>query len=101
MSNKTEWEVVDAEVPPQDTRQTLQQLMKSMLGPWWRWKIAGLFVAAGALLIFFLTVSAIFVLGIMAVALLSIGVNKVRQWVRARPGTAIRERHRHGNPPDL
>ena len=90
MTEKPEWEVVDA--PPQDTRQTLQQLLKNMLGPWWRWKIAGLVVAAGAALIFFLTVTAVFVLGVMAVAVVSIGVAKIRQWLRSKPGSAVRER---------
>ena len=90
MTEKPEWEIVDA--APQDARQTAQQLLKNMLGPWWRWKIAGLVIAAGAALMFFLTISAVFILGVMVVAVLSIGAGKVRQWLRARPGSSIRER---------
>lgn len=93
MTEKTEWEVVDADAPPQDTRQTLQQLMKNMLGPWWRWKVAGVVIAAGAALMFFLTVTAIFILGVMAAAIISIGIGKVRQWLCARPGSAVRRRY--------
>jgi hypothetical protein len=92
MTEKTEWEVVDGDAPPQDRRQTLQQLMKNLLGPWWRWKIAGLATVAGMALIFFLTVTAVFVLGLMAVALFSVGVAKVRQWMHRRAGSAVRER---------
>lgn len=91
MTEKTEWEIVDA--PAQDApRQTPPQFLKHMLGPWWRWKIAGLVVAAGAALMFFLTIAAVFILGVMVVAVLSIGVGKVRQWLRARPGSAVREK---------
>lgn len=93
MTEKTEWEIVDADASPQDTRQTLHQLMKNMLGTWWRWKVAGVAIAAGAALMFFLTVTAIFILGVMAAAIVSIGVGKLRQWFRARPGSAVRERY--------
>jgi hypothetical protein len=90
MTEKTEWEVVDA--PPQDARQTLQQLMQSLLGPWWRWKLAGLATAAGAALIFFLSVATVFALILMVGAVTSLGVAKARQWMRRRSGSAIRER---------
>jgi hypothetical protein len=90
MTEKTEWEVVDG--PPQDRRPNLQQLMKNLLGPWWRWKIAGLLVVAGVTLIFFLTFAAVFVLGVMAVAIMAIVAGKIRQWTRRRPGSAVRKR---------
>jgi hypothetical protein len=92
MTEKTEWEIVDGDVPPQDRPQTLQQLMKNLLGPWWRWKVAGLATVAGVAMVFFLTVTAVFVLGLMAVAIVALCVAKVRQWMRRRPGSAIRER---------
>jgi uncharacterized membrane protein HdeD (DUF308 family) len=96
MTEKTEWEVVDEGEAPrrprQDAPQTLQQLMKTLLGPWWRWKIGGLAAAAGIALAFFLTVTAVFVLVLLAGALVSLGVAKVRQWLRRRPGSAIRKR---------
>jgi ABC-type phosphate transport system auxiliary subunit len=92
MTEKTEWEVVDGDAPRQDQRQTLQQLMKNWLGPWWRWKVAGLVTIASMALIFLLTVAAVFVLGFMAVAIVSLCILKVRQWMHRRSGTALRER---------
>ncbi len=92
MTENTEWEVVDNDAPPQDRRQTLQQLIKNILGPWWRWKIAGLVAIAGVAMVFFLTVAAVFVLGLMAVLIVSLCIAKVRQWMRRRSGTAVRER---------
>lgn len=90
MTEKTEWEVVDA--PSQDRRPSLQQLLRNLLGRWWRWKIAGVAVVLGLALTFFLTVAAVFVVGLVTVALISLVVAKLRLWLRSRPGTAIRER---------
>lgn len=92
MTEKTEWEVVEGDAPPQDRRQTLQQLMKNLLGPWWRWKIAGLATVAGMALIFFLSVAAVFILGFMAFAIVALCIAKIRQWMRRRPGSSVRER---------
>jgi hypothetical protein len=92
MTEKTEWEVVDGDAPRQDQRQTLQQLMKNLLGPWWRWKVAGLVTVASMALILLLTVAAVFVLGFMAVAIASLCILKVRQWMHRRSGNALRER---------
>lgn len=94
MPEKTEWEIVDT--PSEETRQsspppTPQQMMQNMLGKWWRWKIAGFIFAAGLALVFFLTVTSVAILVLVAAGIVSIGVGRVRQWLR-RPGSAIREK---------
>ncbi len=96
MPEKTEWEIVDGPDGPsqQETRQsppTPQQMMRNMLGKWWRWKIAGFILAAGVALVFFLTVTSAVVLVLVAAGIVSIGVGRVRQWLR-RPGSSIREK---------
>lgn len=92
MTEKTEWEVVDNDAPRQERRQTLQQLMKNLLGPWWRWKVAGLATVAGVAMMFFLTVAAVFILGLMVMGIVALCATKLRQWMRRRSGFAVRER---------
>lgn len=90
MADQTEWEVVDA--PPQDNRQTPQQMLKHLLGPWWRWKIAAAVIVLGVAMVFFLSVAAVFVIGLVTAAIISIGVARVRLWMRRRPGTTLRRK---------
>jgi len=81
MTEKTDWEVVDA--PAQNRRSpTLTDLLRALLGRRWRWKIAGIGMLAGLVLAFVVTlvvtVAGVAVLLIGAGALLSLGNGKLR-----------------------
>jgi predicted lipid-binding transport protein (Tim44 family) len=80
MNETTEWEVVDAPAP--DARQTMRQLMKTLLGPWWKWKIAGVATIAGLALVFFAALTGVLMLVILIGAITSVGIGKFRQWRR-------------------
>jgi hypothetical protein len=79
---KTEWEVVESSGPEASPKATRAAMMRAMLGPWWRWKIAGL-VAAGCIILALAAAlaSVFFVVGV-AVLLVSLVVAKVRQMLR-------------------
>ncbi|MDB5727336.1 MAG: hypothetical protein JWQ00_541 [Noviherbaspirillum sp.] len=84
MTEKPEWEVLDAPSPgaqSRGARQSLPQLLKAMFGPRWKWKIAAVAVVAGLALAILLAVAGIVVITVTAVALVSIGVATVRSWL--------------------
>ncbi|HVL76512.1 MAG TPA: hypothetical protein VM406_10900, partial [Noviherbaspirillum sp.] len=55
---------------------------KAMLGPWWRWKIAALFVFGGIALLFVAAIAGVLVVTAIAFALLAIVLLRVRSWWR-------------------
>ncbi len=93
MTEKTEWEIVDTpssqgererhggqahqSLPP-----NLQQSMETMLGRWWRWKLAGAAIVMTAALVLIATVAGAVLLVAVLMALASLGVAKLRQWMR-------------------
>jgi hypothetical protein len=87
MAEKTEWELVDAPAADssegqqrqQQARQTVWRSMQTLLGPWWRWKLAGTAILAAATLVFFITVTGVAIVLLAAAALVALGINKVRQ----------------------
>lgn len=79
MTEKTDWEVVDA--PSPNTRPPLRQLMKKLLGRWWRWKLGGAAVLAGLAVAFFAAVIGVIVVVMIVGVILSLGVNKIRRWL--------------------
>jgi hypothetical protein len=88
MSDKIEWEVVDAPMPegpsPQaQARPALKQLLQALLGRWWRWKLFGIAVAASLLLAVLVSLAGIALLVVSVVALLSFAIGKFRQSLRA------------------
>jgi hypothetical protein len=86
MTERVEWEVVD-DAPSPGKRPTIQQLMKTMLGPWWRWKIGGTATVAALVVVLFATLSGIFLLLMAAVGIMSIGMGKFKQWLRRSDGS--------------
>ena len=88
MNDKVEWEVVDdAEASQRGNRPpprpaTPQEALKAMLGPWWRWKLAAMFVLGGLALVFVAAVAGIVVVSAIAFALVAIAVMRVRNWLR-------------------
>lgn len=79
---QAEWEVVDTvgpQAPPQATRASI---MRAMLGPWWRWKIAGTIVVMCMILALVFALAGVFFVVGLAVVLVSLVVAKVRQMLR-------------------
>ncbi len=98
MTEKTEWEVVDEvrDKARTEPRQTIQDLMKTLLGPWWRWKLAGTATVAGLAIVFFATLTGMIALLLSAAAIVSIGIGKLRQWWRRDygAGALIKQRQK-------
>lgn len=83
MTEKTEWEIVDA--PPSassDPRQTVWHALRAMLGPWWRWKLAATTIVAALTLAFFVALTGAMILVAAATAAVAIGIGRFRRWMR-------------------
>lgn len=79
---QAEWEVVDTVGPQDPPTATRAQMMRAMLGPWWRWKMVGVVLLLCAVLaLVFAIAGVLFVVGI-GVVLVSLIVAKVRQLLR-------------------
>jgi len=84
MSDQTEWELVDTTEPRAQAQPGASRsaLLRAMLGPWWRWKIAvTVLVACLALALVAALAGVLFVVG-AGVVLVSLVVAKVRQVLR-------------------
>lgn len=92
MNEHTEWEVLDA--PPSDAgrqaRPRLQDVLKALLGPHWRWKIFGMAVLASMMLVLLVTLTGIALVLVAAGALLSIGAAKLRRWLARERRAVVR-----------
>lgn len=92
MNEHTDWELLDA--PPAGARPQpkprLQDVLKALLGPHWRWKVFGAAVLASMALVLLLTVTGVALLLIAAGALLSIGAGKLRRWLRRERRVVVR-----------
>jgi hypothetical protein len=80
---QAEWEVVDTvgpqQAPPKASRAAM---LRTMLGPWWRWKVAALIVSLAILAAFvFAMAGVIFVVGLVLVLVMLV-IAKVRQLLR-------------------
>lgn len=79
---QTEWEVVEGAGPKASPKATRADAMRAMLGPWWRWKIAGLVTAGCIILALVAALASVFFVVGVAVLLISLVVAKVRQMLR-------------------
>ncbi|HEV2610366.1 MAG TPA: hypothetical protein VGU61_08880 [Noviherbaspirillum sp.] len=79
MSNKVEWELVDGSASR--ASQSAPHFLKALLGPWWKWKAGGAAIVTAAVLLLLATVAGIVMLGVVALALLSLAVHRVRVWL--------------------
>jgi hypothetical protein len=79
---QTEWEVVESTGPEASPKATRAAMMRAMLGPWWRWKIAGLVTAGCIILALVAALASVFFVVGVAVLLVSLVVAKVRQMLR-------------------
>jgi hypothetical protein len=87
MTEKTEWEIVDQDerrdgYTPPPLPPTLPELLRALLGRWWAWKVAGVAVLFGALLVLLATVAGVLVVIAAGAAVLSAAVAKFRKWKR-------------------
>jgi hypothetical protein len=80
MTERTEWEVVDG--PSPGKRPSVRELLASLLGPWWRWKVAGAALTAGAALLLVATLSGLILLLTLGAALFTLAVGKLARWLR-------------------
>lgn len=96
MTEKVEWEVVDAPETAGDrharhagrAHHTAGEAMQAMLGRWWKWKVAGTAIVTVLTLALFATLTGALVLLFVAGTLLSVGVRKLKQWLgTGRSGT--------------
>lgn len=104
MTDKVEWEVVDSEPdgnarshsyadfnePPQRPP-TPKEILKASLGPWWRWKLAGIVVVGAIVLMLIAAVAGVLVVTAIAFALLSILIMRVRSWLSGA-STSLQQR---------
>lgn len=82
MSEKVEWEVVDAPAP--GAGRTSRDQMKMLFGAGWRWKAVGAVVVAALAVVLFATVTSAVFLIMAAGAILSAMIAQVRQWLRQK-----------------
>lgn len=83
MTERVEWEVVDAPTPGRGKRHGAGEAMRAMLGRGWKWKIAGTAIVSVLTLAFFATLTGALVLLFTAGTLLSVAVRKLKQWLFA------------------
>jgi hypothetical protein len=79
MIERPEWELVDP-APAQAHKPS--HALEALLGPHWRWKVAGLAVLATGLVVFFLTIVSALALIVVSGGLLSLAIGKVMYWMR-------------------
>lgn len=98
MNDKVEWEVVDEAAQassgnrPPPRPPTAQEALKAMLGPWWRWKLAAMFVLGGLALVFVAAVAGVVVVTAIAFALVMLAVVRIKNWLRGSSGLPDRYR---------
>lgn len=90
-SEQVEWEVVDNVSQQEQAKAGRAARMRAMMGPWWRWKIAGLLTVAGLLLTLAAVLASMLVVVGVAAVLLSLAVAKIRQMLR-QPGSSVTPR---------
>jgi hypothetical protein len=90
---QTDWEVVDdhAEADAhagirREPSRPHEPVLKSLLGRWWKWKLAGLAVAAGALAL----VAGAMVLLVFGLVLMALTIRRIKLWLTALFGSESR-----------
>lgn len=87
MTEKSDWELVDgnenrrSDGPP-PLPPTLPEVLRALLGRWWAWKLAGVALVFGALLVLLATVAGVLVVIAAGAALVSAAVARFRKWRR-------------------
>jgi hypothetical protein len=81
MTERVEWEVVDAPSARSGKRQAAGEAMRMMLGRGWKWKIAGTAIVSLVTLALFATLTGALVLLFTAGTLITVAVRKMKQWL--------------------
>ena len=87
MTEKPDWELVDgtesrrSDGPPPPPP-TVPEVLRALLGRWWAWKLAGVALIFGALLVLLATVAGVLVVIAAGAALVSAAVARFRKWRR-------------------
>ena len=80
---QAEWEVVDPVGPRQaSAKASRAATLRSLLGPWWRWKVAALVFSVAVIAVFIFAMAGVMLVVGVAVVLVSLVVAKVRQMLR-------------------
>ena len=88
---QTEWEVVEGVAQQAPPRASRAAMMRALLGPWWRWKIAGMVTVGCIILALVAALASVFFVVGVAVVLVSLVVAKIRQMLRQH-GSSITPR---------
>ena len=90
-TEQAEWEVVDTIGPQQASpKASRAALLRTMLGPWWRWKVAALIVSLAILVAFVFAVAGVlFVVGLVVVLAMLV-IAKVKQLLRQSSSSLTR-----------
>jgi hypothetical protein len=95
MPEKTEWEVIDdgaqSDARP-NMQPTPQQLLRAMLGPYWRWKIAGFFILAGVVLALLIAFVGAVALTMAAAGFVLFATATIRRWLHRGPNAHLTNR---------
>lgn len=98
MIEKPEWEVID-DGPQSNTqpnsRPTAPELLRAMLGPYWRWKIAGFLILAATILTILAVFVGAIVLVLFATAVVLFVTTKIRRWLQPSSGTHLPKNPEH------
>lgn len=79
MTEKTEWEVVDA---PADATSGARGPRMALIDPWWKWKLAAVAALAMLVFAFFAMLVGVAAVAIAALAVAVAGVRKLMHWLR-------------------
>ena len=82
---QAEWEVVDTAGPqpqPPPPKASRTAMLRAVLGPWWRWKIAALMVSLLVIAAFVFAMAGVMFVAGVVIVLVSLVVAKVRQLLR-------------------
>jgi hypothetical protein len=90
MNDKTEWELVDGPTTP-GARPTLRDVLKAVLGRHWLWKTTGIAVVGGLILALLFTLTGVMLLLMVAGALLSMSIGKLRRWLGRDRRSVVRQ----------
>ena len=89
-AEQTDWEVVDTVGPQQPPRASRAATMRALLGPWWRWKLAGFVLTLAVIAAIVFAMAGVMVVIGMAALLVTVVIAKVRQLLRHRGNSVTR-----------
>jgi len=98
MSEKVEWEVVDDSARKSGQARSTGAAAQALLGPWWRWKLAGMVGLGVIALILVMAAAGVIAIVIALAGLLTLGLARLMQWLRGKQNSQL-VRRGYGPPP--